>query len=84
MKTAKYKMTDGAIKEVEYDENAPCIICGEPVIEASMGGTAICSWCDVGRCRYCEIPIMVLRKEIDGGRSLRELGDHMAWHKRSG
>lgn len=42
MKIAKYPLTDGTVKEVEYDENAPCIICGEPVVEASMGGTVIC------------------------------------------
>jgi len=33
---------------MEYDENAPCISCGLPVISASMGGTAVCSWCDSG------------------------------------
>jgi hypothetical protein len=37
----------------DYDENAPCSICGEPVVEASMGGTNICPWCDCGNCRYC-------------------------------
>ncbi len=53
MKTAKYALIGGGAVEVEYDENAPCTICGEPVVEASMGGTAVCPWCDCGNCRYC-------------------------------
>ena len=81
MKTAKYNKIGGGVLEIEYDENSPCIICGEPVIEASMGGTAICPWCDCGHCRYCGIDISVLRGEIDGGRSLRNLREHMKWHK---
>ena len=31
-----------------YDPNAPCRICGLPVIEASMSGTDVCPWCDCG------------------------------------
>lgn len=81
MKTATYKKLDGGEFTVEYDENAPCIICGEPVIEASVGGTAICPWCDMGKCRYCGMDILVFREEIDGGRSLRKLKEHMAWHR---
>ena len=81
MKTAIYHTIDNKELKIEYDENAPCIICGEPVIEASMGGTAICPWCDTGRCRYCGITITVLKKELDGGRSKRELLDHIKWHK---
>ena len=81
MKIARYPLTDGTVKEVEYDENAPCIICGEPVIEASTGGTVICPWCDMGKCRYCGITITVFREEIDEGRSLRELREHMKWHR---
>lgn len=42
MKTAKYLGKDGKVIEIEYNENAPCLICGEPVVEASMGGTSIC------------------------------------------
>ena len=38
MKTATYRK-DGSDFTVEYDEAAPCIVCGEPVVEASMGGT---------------------------------------------
>lgn len=81
MKTATYNLIGGGTKIVEYDENAPCMVCGEPVVEASMGGTAICPWCDCGKCRYCEMDIFVMREELDGGRSLRKLREHMAWHK---
>lgn len=38
-------------KKIEYDADAPCISCGLPVIEASMGGTVLCPWCDVGHDR---------------------------------
>lgn len=48
MRTASYKRTDGSTMEIEYDENAPCLSCGLPVISASMGGPAICPWCDCG------------------------------------
>lgn len=48
MKTAKYKLLDGSYIEVEYDPDEPCWNCEEPVISASMGGTAICPWCDMG------------------------------------
>jgi hypothetical protein len=36
---------------VEYDADAPCIVCREPVMAASMAGTAVCPWCDMGRPR---------------------------------
>lgn len=51
MRIAKYKGTDGKDFTVEYDPAAPCISCGQPVISASMAGTAICSWCDCGKYR---------------------------------
>jgi hypothetical protein len=51
MKKVTYVLTDGRRIEVEYDENAPCSICGLPIVSASMGGTDICSWCDCGRHR---------------------------------
>ena len=66
MKTATYNMVGGGKFTVEYDENAPCIICGEPVVEASMGGTNICSWCDCGNCRYCG------EKYLTGGETTKE------------
>lgn len=81
MKTATYRTTEGKELKVEYDETAPCIICGEPVVEASMGGTVICPWCDMGKCRYCRITIFVIKEELDGGQSLKELREHMKWHK---
>lgn len=81
MKKPKYKTMEGKEIKIEYDEKAPCIICGEPVVSASMGGTDICPWCDMGKCRYCGISIMVLKEEIDGGKSKKELSDHIKWHK---
>lgn len=81
MKMARYPLEGGGERVVEYDEMAPCIICGEPVTEASMGGTDICPWCDCGNCRYCRMRIFVLKEEIDGGRSLKQLREHMTWHK---
>ena len=80
MKKAKYILRDSEV-EVEYDENAPCRICGEPVWEASTSGTDVCPWCDCGNCRYCGMAIVVLKEEIDGGKSKRRLLEHMRWHK---
>ncbi len=51
MKTVTYTRINGKKFTVEYDENAPCIICGEPVGNASMGGTVICPACDCGKNR---------------------------------
>ena len=81
MKTVTYTLINGTKKIVEYDEKAPCIVCGEPVVEASMSGTVICPWCDMGKCRYCGMTIMVFKEEVDGGRSKRELLAHMKWHR---
>lgn len=50
MKTVTYK-SGGKDVVIEYDENAPCRICGLPVCEASMGGTDVCPWCDCGNNR---------------------------------
>lgn len=52
MEIAKYFVRDGHYVEVEYDPLAPCIACGLPVVEASMGGTTLCPWCDSGIDRY--------------------------------
>ena len=49
MKKATYTLIGGKSLTVEYDETAPCRICGKPVIDASMGGTDVCPWCDCGR-----------------------------------
>jgi len=85
MKTARYTVYKGSTEteeiEVEYDENAPCQVCEEPVMEASVGGTSICPWCDRGICRYCRVDMMVLKEEIDRGRSLKGWRDHMKWHR---
>ena len=51
MKKVKYNTLGGKTIEVEYDETAPCICCGLPVVSASMGGTALCPWCDCGNYR---------------------------------
>ena len=50
-KTQSYRRTDGSSFAVEYDPGAPCIVCGLPVVWASMGGTAVCPWCDCGTTR---------------------------------
>ena len=81
MKTATYRLTNGKDLVVEYDETAPCQICGEPVVEASTSGTVICPWCDTGHCRYCGIRMIVMGEHIDGGSSLRACRHHMNWHR---
>lgn len=48
MKEATYTLIDNSKVTVEYDETAPCRICGLPVVAASMGGTDVCPWCDCG------------------------------------
>ncbi len=72
MKTATYNLIGGGTKTVEYDENAPCIVCGEPVVEASLGGTVVCAWCDCGKCRYCGVPLPTGKDRVLA---------HMKWHK---
>lgn len=32
----------------EFDPNALCVICGEPVQSLSYGGPKVCPWCDCG------------------------------------
>ena len=51
MKTAIYDTLSSENFVVEYDEEAPCRICGKPVVEASMSGTDVCPWCDCGKHR---------------------------------
>lgn len=48
MKTVTYTLINGKMLDVEYDETLPCVSCGLPVTEASMGGTSLCPWCDMG------------------------------------
>ena len=57
MKIATYTDIKGIQFSVEYDENAPCRICGYPVIDASMGGTDVCPWCDMGQERPSKLRI---------------------------
>ena len=66
---------------VEYDDEAPCVCCGEPVIGASMGGTNLCGPCDMGKCRYCGMSTFVMKESVDGGESKRNLLAHMKWHR---
>jgi len=79
MKTATYNKVGGGKFTVKYDENVPCIVCGEPVIEASMSGTGICPWCDMGICRYCGVQLPG-HPEKYKAKILIEA--HMAWHKK--
>lgn len=72
MKLATYHKVGGGKFTVEYDENAPRIVCGEPVIEASVGGTVICPWCDMGHCRYCGVQLPM---------GIKAIKEHMAWRK---
>jgi predicted RNA-binding Zn-ribbon protein involved in translation (DUF1610 family) len=48
MRKIKYTLVGGKVVEIEYDENAPCVSCGLPVVAASMGGTKLCPGCDMG------------------------------------
>lgn len=48
VRTAHYTALDGRPLDITYDAMAPCIQCGLPVVEASMGGTTVCPWCDCG------------------------------------
>ena len=72
MKTATYRLKGGDELTVEYDETAPCKVCGEPVVAASMGGTDLCPWCDMGECRYCHVQLPLTEQDIR---------QHMRWHR---
>jgi hypothetical protein len=39
---------------VEYDATDPCIICGNPIVSASLGGFDVCPSCDCGYFRNGE------------------------------
>lgn len=56
MKKVIYDTLQHGRVEVEYDEEAPCRVCGfsvmeASVMEASVGGTDVCPWCDCGFAR---------------------------------
>ena len=62
MKSATYRVRkDGetVTMDFEYDPDAPCRVCGLPVVEASTSGTDVCPACDTGYCRRAE-------RRIDG------------------
>lgn len=75
---AQYRLLEGGELEVEYDRDAPCRICEQPVTSASTGGTDVCPWCDCGSCRSCGVSLFAFGEHIDGGRSLRQLRAHVA------
>lgn len=66
---------------IEYDELAPCILCDEPVHNASMGGTIICPSCDLGKCRFCNERMTVWKEKIDGGKSKKQFLEHLRKHR---
>jgi hypothetical protein len=39
---------DNKIIRFLFDETAPCCVCGNPVLDLSMGGPDICPHCDCG------------------------------------
>lgn len=78
LETAKYHLLDGSDLEVEYDADAPCHLCLQPVVAASMGGTDVCPWCDMGKCRACGVDLFAFGEHIDGGSSLRRYREHVA------
>lgn len=78
----KYHLEKGwDFRNCPFDKDYPCIICQEPVTYPSVGGTAVCPWCDMGICRYCSVRSMLLKEEFDNGKSLREWRNHMKWHE---
>lgn len=50
-KTVSYTGQDGQKIEIEYDTTAPCRICHYEIGDASMSGTDVCVWCDMGKSR---------------------------------
>jgi hypothetical protein len=43
--------SDGITYRFLFDETAPCCVCGNPILDVSMGGLDICPHCDCGRDR---------------------------------
>lgn len=74
MKTAFYNVSDEngkpAFYLVVYDETAPCVFCGLPVVGASVSATAICGWCDNGTPR---IPEWQIRRRLNGRPSTKDI-----------
>lgn len=76
-----YKRSDGSTINIEYDPDAPCNICGEPIRRLSTAGPNICPWCDIGQCRYCGVNMTMISSTRGGGRSLQQWPQHMKYHK---
>lgn len=75
IKKATYRLRGGGTLEVEYDPDAPCRICGKPVVEASVGGTDVCPYCDAGihrdgrRWTYKETMELIGKKRLESKES---------------
>ena len=78
LKTATYQVVGGGKIDIEYNPDALCRICWQPVDSASMGGTKVCPSCDCGHCRYCGMEVTLFNEDIDGGDSLRRFREHVA------
>jgi len=75
MKQATYTLFDGSKLTVDYDETAPCRICGLPVDEASVGGTDVCSSCDCDV--YRDDTSWDFRDATEPGRVKSKARDHL-------
>lgn len=65
MATADFLHHDGERFTVIYDRLTPCITCDLPVLSASVGGTAICPWCDMGIYRDGSRHPLILKSEFN-------------------
>lgn len=63
---------------VEYDDEAPCQSCGLPVYEASVAGSAICPWCDMGTSRTDPYGRAPTRKATDEEYQVELVAYHAA------
>jgi hypothetical protein len=70
MKTVTYTKLNGEKFTVEYDPDFPCLCCGLPVVNASMGGTLICPACDCGMHR--DYRKWTYRETLEFGKRYRE------------
>ena len=68
IKTADYRSFGGPL--IHYDADAPCVSCELPVESPSMGGTALCPWCDMGQHR--DGTRWTLQEEVAFGKKYRE------------
>ncbi len=75
MKKAIFDLLNGKKLSIEYDPNAPCRICGLPVVSASMGGTDVCPWCDCGK--YRDGTSWALEDSLNGDKIRKEAKKHI-------